>query len=158
VEEPQNPYSPPKSKIVHAPEKLAPGVMRVFSPAQGSLGTFLGGPLAGTYFIRTNFLALGDSKRARLTTIWGVVICAGILLALPFLPDKMPGYIIPMAYAITARVIIERAQFTKAQIAASSTLAFHSCWRAVAVAVLGLVVFALLGIAEFLLCPSLLGS
>jgi uncharacterized protein YqgC (DUF456 family) len=158
VEEPQNPYSPPKSEIVHSPEELGPGVMRVFSPAQGSLGTFVGGPLAGTYFIRSNFLALGDSKRARLTTIWGVVICAGILLALPFLPEKMPGYIIPMAYAITTRVIIERAQFTKAQIATSSTLAFHSGWRALGVAVVGLVIFALLGIAEFLLFPALLGS
>lgn len=158
MEEPQNPYAPPKSEIGIAPKKPGHNATCVFSPAQGSLGTFVGGPLAGTYFIRTNFLALGDSKRARLTTIWGVVICAGILLALPFLPEKMPGYIIPMAYAITARIIIERAQFTKAQIAASSTLAFHSGWRALGVAVVGLVIFALLAIAEILLFPALLGS
>jgi hypothetical protein len=156
VEEPLNPYTPPKSEIRHAPEGPGPGARRVFSPAQGSAGTFLGGPLAGTYFIRANYLALGETKRARLATIWGIVICAAILLVLPFMPEKMPGYIIPIAYAITARTIIERAQFTKAYIAASNDLAFHSNWRVVGVALLGLVIFALLAIGELMLFPSLL--
>jgi hypothetical protein len=85
VADTQNPYSPPKSDISIAPDKSA-DAKRVFSPAQGGIGTFVGGPIAGTYFLRANFQALGDAKRARLTTVWGVVVCVLILLVLPFLP------------------------------------------------------------------------
>ena len=151
MDETQNPYAAPKSDIARAPEKSGPEVKKVFSPGQGSVGTFLGGPLAGVYFIRANFLAKGDSKRALLATIWGIVVCAGILLALPFLPEKMPGFIVPLAYTITARLIIERAQFTKAQIVDSDTLTFHSNWRVAAVAALGLLIFGVVGVGIFFL-------
>jgi hypothetical protein len=70
----------------------------------------------------------------------------------------MPGFIIPLAYSMTVRLIIERAQFTKAQIAESSTLVRHSNGRVAGIAVLGLLIFAAVGAAEFLLVPGFGGS
>jgi len=151
MEQPHNPYAPPKADIAEAPAKSGPDVKRVFSPGQASIGTFLGGPLAGAYFIRSNFLALEKGKQVTIATVWGVVVSAAILLVLPFLPERMPGFIVPIAYSITVRVIIERAQFTKAQVAASSTLTFHSNWRVVGVAALGFLVFGVVGVGIFLL-------
>jgi hypothetical protein len=151
MEDLRNPYAPPKSETANAPKGMSADARKVYSPAQGSLGTFLGGPLAGTYFVRANFQTMGDAKGARMVTMWGIAICAVILLSLPFLPAKMPGYILPIAYAITVRMLIEKKQFTKVQLATSTTFTVHSNWRVVGIALAGLVVFALLGVTEFLL-------
>lgn len=153
MEDFKNPYAPPKSETGFVPAKA--GVQKVYSPTQGWAGTFLGGPLVGTYLLRANFAAIGKSKHARQATLWGVVLSAVILLSLPFLPERTPGYILPIAYSMTVRLIIERAQFTKNQIASSDKLAFHSNWRVLGVGLLGLVVFLILGVAEFLLLPTL---
>jgi len=144
MEEPQDPYVPPKSDISIPLEKLGPDVKKVFSPAQGSLGSFFGGPLAGTYFVAMNFVALGAVRRARLTTILGIVITAATLLTDFSLPNMIVGYSISAAFAIAAWLIIGRRQFTKPQVVASRTLAFHSNWRVAGVALVGLLIIFIL--------------
>jgi hypothetical protein len=144
MEESQDPYAPPKSEILIAPEKAGPGVKRVFSPAQASLGTFLGGPLPGTYFVVMNFLTLGDVKRARLATIWGIVVTAAVLLWHFLLPEGLLNYSIVVPYSAAAWPIIGRTQFTKAQIVESKTLTFHSNWRVAGIALFGLLITFLL--------------
>jgi hypothetical protein len=139
MEESRDPYAPPNSDILIAPEKQGPGVKRVFSPAQASFGVLLGGPVPGTYFVAMNFLALGDTKRARLTAILGIAITAAILLWHYLMPEGPLNYGISIPYSIAAWLIIKRAQFTKAQIVASKTLTFHSNWRVGGLALLGLV-------------------
>jgi hypothetical protein len=119
-------------------------VKKVFSPAQGSIGAFLGGPVAGTYFVAMNSLALGNVKRARLATILGIVITAASLLWHFFLLDRPLGYSIRIAYLVAAWLVIGRTQFTKPQIVASATLTFHSNGRVADVVLLGtLIMFAL---------------
>jgi hypothetical protein len=152
MEEPQDPYAPPKSDISITLEKQGPDVKTVFSPAQGSLGSFFGGPLAGTYFVAMNFVALGAVRRAWLTTIWGIVITAASLLWHFFLPDRLLGYSIRIAYPVAAWLVIGRTQFTKPQIVASKTLTFHSNWRVAGVVLLGtLITFVLARVVAHLL-------
>jgi hypothetical protein len=154
--EPQNPYSPPRSDIA-VPQT---GTKPVYSPVQGFLGTFLGGPLAGAYFLRANYLAKGEGKRAMHATIWGLVVTAILLLILPFLPAKTPNYIIPITYSVAVRLIIEKLQFTKAQIAASNHFSFHSNRRVVGIALACLAIFIVLvlGGFVFLVPPSESGA
>lgn len=147
VDEHRNPYAPPKSDTSVAPTKDLAGTKRVFSPAQGSVGTFFGGPLAGTYFLRANYLALGQGKRAMQATIGGILVSVAILLSLPFLPEKMPHYVLPIAYMFAVRFLIERSQFTKKHIVESGHLTFQSNWRVAGVAVIGIVLFVLVGVA-----------
>jgi hypothetical protein len=149
-----NPYSPPKSDTSQTTTK-GPEAKRAFSPGQGSLGTFLGGPLAGTYYLRANYLAMGQPKRARQATIYGVLVSLGILALLPFLPEQTPNILVPLAYAITVRLLMERGQLTKQQILDAKDWTFHSNGRVALIAVIGFVVFATLAVAEiFMLLPA----
>lgn len=149
-----NPYSPPKSDTSQ-PASKSSDAKRAFSPGQGGLGTFLGGPLAGTYYVRANYLAMGQPRRARQATIYGVLVSLGILALLPFLPEKTPNILVPLAYAIAARLLIERGQLTKQQILDGKDWTFHSNGRVALVAVVGFVVFAMLAVAAiFMLMPS----
>jgi hypothetical protein len=127
----------------------------VYSPVQGWSSAFLGGPLVGTYVIRANFVALGNARRATQATYWGGAVSLFILLLIPFLPERTPHLLLPLAYSMTARLIIERMQFTKHHIETSDNLTFHSNWRVAAVGLLGLIVFLALGVAEYLFLPSL---
>jgi hypothetical protein len=155
VDESQNPYAPPKADTSLPPTQDGLEAKRAFSPSQGALGTFLGGPLAGTYYLRANYLALGQPKRAWQATVYGIIASLGILAVLPFLPEKTPNVVIPLAYAITVRLLIERGQLTKQKILESKEWTFHSNWRVAAVAAIGLIVFAMLAAAEiFLLLPD----
>jgi hypothetical protein len=151
VDESQNPYAPPKADTSLPANKIGSATRRAFSPGQGALGTFLGGPLAGTYYVRANYLAMGQPKRAWQATVYGIVASLGILALLPFLPEKLPNFIVPLAYAITVRLLIERNQLTKQKILESEDWSFHSNWRVAGVAAIGVLLFAALAIAELLL-------
>ena len=148
VEETQNPYAPPKANIWIAPEKQGPGIRKVYSPAQGSLGAFLGGPLAGTYFVCMNFVALGNMKRAWLAAILGTAIAAATTVWNLFVPDTMVyyGIAIRIVPALIAWLVIAVAHFTKVQIVESTTLTFHSNRRVAGVVLLGVVIFAAVGL------------
>ena len=128
---------------------------KVYSPMQGGLGTFLGGPLAGAYFIRANFHAMGDARRAGLATVWGIAISAVLLLAVPFLPAKLIRSFVPILNVLGVKYLIEKMQFTKDQIASSGKFTFHSNWRVVGIGLLGFLVFGAIGIAEFRLLFAL---
>jgi hypothetical protein len=157
VTDASNPYTPPQSDISVEPSMARPGAGKAFSPVQAGLGTFLGGPLAGTYFLRANFLAMGAPGKARAATIGGLVVTALILLAMPFLPEKMPGYIIPIGYTVAARLLVERMQLTKKQIAESPDWTFQSNWRVAGVATVGFALFAGIAFAWLLLAPGATG-
>ena len=140
MEEAQSPYAPPKSDISSVPENQGPGVKKVFSPAQGCLGAFLGGALPGAYFVTMNFLALGNRKRARLTTIVGGILVVSSLLWHLLPREELLNSSIKIVYAVAAWLVIGRSQFTKPQIVASKTLTFHSNWRVARVVLVGLLI------------------
>jgi hypothetical protein len=139
---------PPASDDLIVTRKQTSGVKKVFSPTQGSLGALLGGPLAGTYFVCMNFLALGKRNLAWLATICGAAIAVAITLWDLFRTEAMLNYsiVIFIAPAIIAWFTIVRTQFTKAQIVESSTLRVHSNWRVAGIALLGLLIFTVLGL------------
>jgi hypothetical protein len=135
-----NPYSPPASRVGDVPARK----IRVYSPSQGSVGTFLGGPLPGLVFLRANYAAMGEAAKAGSVARWGLLGSLGFLLVVPVIPEWMPRFVIPLAMAWAVRLLIERGQFSKEQIAASGTYDFHSNWRVAGVTLLGALVFLLL--------------
>jgi hypothetical protein len=147
VEESQNPYAPPKADNTSAPPSDLRTGAKMFSARQAWGGTLLGGPLAGAYFIRVNFVARGERKRAAIATFLGVVITLAIVAVVPFMPERLPHSIIPIAYSMAAWSIVEQLQLSKAE-AAKTPL--HSNWRVVGVALLGFVLFLFLIGLEFL--------
>lgn len=135
-----NPYAPPTSDVVDVPLQKIP----VYSPIQASVGTFLGGPLPGVYFLMANHAARGEAAQARVVALWGGLGSLLLAGAVPFLTEQLPRFVLPLAMAWAARLLVEKRQFSKAEIAASGRYTFHSNWRVVAVSLLGVVVFLLL--------------
>jgi hypothetical protein len=158
LDQPQNPYKPPKTDLAEAPVAEAGGRKPVFSPAQGAVGTFVGGPLAGAYFLRANFMAKGDRRSATQATVWGIAFTLALLIAIPFIPDGLPAPVIPISYTIIVRMIIEKMQFTKAQIASSTAYAFHAPGRVALIALLGMAIFFGAVLSAILLFPGTYGG
>ncbi|MBV9222231.1 MAG: hypothetical protein JO366_21270 [Methylobacteriaceae bacterium] len=103
--------------------------MKVYSPAQVSFSSFLGGPGAMVYVLKKNFDVLGNQKAARAILIWGSLFTISLVLISPFLPERFPTYALPLAYCFAARAIAERYQLKKEAIQSSDRFAFQSNWK-----------------------------
>jgi hypothetical protein len=147
-----SPYAPPKANIQVAPVDGG-NRKRVFSAWQAGIGTFVGGPLAGVYFLRTNLAAKGEPAQATAATVVGLLASLALMLGLPLVPDKVPSAAIPVIYASVVWELTGRMKLTRAQIAASEDLACHSGWRVAAVAVVALVLFLLLFVGAVMVFP-----
>lgn len=63
----------------------------LISPRQAMIGTFLGGPIACIYYLRMNYLAIGDRVSARkvivsgalFLLVWNIVIALGVTVPGP---------------------------------------------------------------------------
>ncbi|RXJ88086.1 hypothetical protein [Arcobacter sp. CECT 8985] len=117
---------------------------KVYSPMQGALGGFLGGPLASLYFIKQNYSALNNDEGMSKTLLLGGVVIFVLLVVLPFLPEKFPNMAIPIATIITTRLIIEKYQFSKEDILSNEELSFQSNWKVFWVSLLSLVILIML--------------
>jgi hypothetical protein len=71
---------------------------------------------------------------------WGVLFNIVLIAVMPFLPERFPNYVLPLAYSWAARGIAASKQITKETIASSPEFSFQSNWR-----VVGLSVVFLLG-------------
>lgn len=134
---PPNPYAPPKADLG---DPSGDGVARklVFSPRQGMVGTVLGGPLAGIYYVRANYIAKGEIREAWTFTMVALMATAALIPLLPLLAERRPGMVLSLAYGVTVQLIIGKWQFPKAQLDESPSFAIHSNWRVAGVAGLGL--------------------
>ena len=152
----ENPYTPPFSDL--ADLSAIPGSQQrsVYSPVQGALASFLGGPFVGTYFIAMNFKALDKPTKMRRSIIWGLLFSAVLVFGSPFLPVRTPKFIIPLAYSWVVRLVIEKSQFSKEQINSSGTLKFESNWKVFGLSLLSLLVF-LFSVVGLILLYSALG-
>jgi hypothetical protein len=128
----------------------------VYTPRQIFLGTFLCGPLAGLWFIKCNYEALGKPELAKKAIHWGSAASALILTLMPVLPVNFPAIVLPLAYALVARQVAESTQVPTSAFAGSGQYEAHSNWS---VARHGAIAFTvLLAIAfVFILTLSSLG-
>jgi hypothetical protein len=101
----------------------------IYSPRQISAISFLGGPIAAVYFLRHNFLALGNPVAAAHTLWWGIGFNIALIAALPFLPKHAPHIFIPLMYSLVALSIADAKQMKKESIAASTEFCFQSSWK-----------------------------
>jgi hypothetical protein len=102
---------------------------KLYSPNQVVCAAFFGGPFAAVFVLWSNFCALGKGVAARQTLIWGAIFSLALLLALPFLPDKFPNLVIPIAYTLAARLYAGKYQLSKSAILQSEQHAFQSNWK-----------------------------
>ncbi len=103
----------------------------IYTPKQIFAGSVLGGPVALVYFLRSNFQRLGNASAAKQTLIWGTLFNLAVIVMLPFLPERFPKFIFPLAYSWAARAIADSRQLNNEAIAASDRYRFRSNWAVV---------------------------
>jgi len=102
---------------------------KIYSPKQIYISAFLGGPFAMVFVLKKNFDALGSKTGSKKTIIWGVIFNLLLFSLLPFLPEKFPNLILPIAYSVAAMQIAEKYQMSKKAISDSQQYGFQSNWN-----------------------------
>lgn len=150
-----NPYTPPKSNL-RAAGVVGDGGSKMFSPIQAGVAAFVGGPLAATYVIRQNFLALGNADQARKALTYGLLLSMLVVLLLPFIPDKMPNSAASIVYLVVTGQVVRKYQLTKAQIMESGRYTFQSNWRVFFVSILAVLLLVAVAV-PFILALDAMG-
>ena len=122
----------------------------IYSPTQAALGAFLGGPVGLIYFVRSNFLVLGNASAARKTLLFGIILIL-ILVAVASALPNFPSMLANLSYIVLARWIVEKHQLSKQEITDSAQYVFHSNWR-----VLGFGLLCLLGSVAAITIPIIM--
>jgi hypothetical protein len=104
------------------------GKIALFSPHQVFVASFLAGPLVGIYLLKKNFDAMQNRAGSRNVLIYGTIFIVIFILTIPFSPEHLPNILIPLAYAVAARLLADRYQMKKEAIAASDSYRFQSNW------------------------------
>lgn len=141
-----NPYAAPSADIT--PDA---GISLIYSPGQVAAGAFLGGPVGLIYFLRENFLTLGNTAQAKNSLVWGAALIGLLLLILPLLPDKFPSIAFTIGYMVAGQQIATTQQLTKKAIDDSTQFTAQSNWR-----VFGRGMLCLLGSMIVLFIPIML--
>jgi hypothetical protein len=134
-----DPYTAPAAPLAEAGAPRNADPVAMYTPGQVGIGTFLGGPVAAVYFLRANFVALGDRDRARNTLLFGIVLLVVLGAVLPFLPDNFPNTPISMGLTFGAYYYAEHNQMKKEAILESPDHYAHSGWRVFGLGMLCLV-------------------
>ena len=116
----------------------------VYSPNQAAAGAFLGGPVAGLYFLKHNFRALNRPEQERMTVRYGGIFMFALLAILPFIPESVPGMPFAAAFIVASRMLVEKYQFSKQDIIDAPELEFQSNWLVLGVSLLCMLVFLLI--------------
>ena len=114
---------------------------KVLSPNQILAGSFWGGPIAAVYYLRRNYIALGKDDYAQKTLAYGIIIIVFLLGLLPFLPEKFPNMILPLAYSFAAMQLATSTQLRKQMIEESDEYEFESNFKIFGVGLVTLVFF-----------------
>jgi hypothetical protein len=120
------------------------------------LGTFLCGPLAGLWYIKCNYEALGRQDLSGKAIHWGSAISALIMVMMPFVPENFPVFLMPLAYSFLAGYVAEVHQVNTTALAGSDRFAAHSNWSCAGNGAIAFAVVFVIAVA-YIYCLNSLG-
>ena len=144
------------TQSIQEPTDLLAERKKIFSPLQIRLASFIGGPLAAIYFLKANFDNLNNKEGAKKTLIFGLAFSVLLILILPFLPQRFPQMVLPLAYSFLAGHLAESHQLSKQAILNSTEYEFGSGWKVFGVSIVCLLIFFIIALA-FMLALSAFG-
>lgn len=117
------------------------------------IGTFLGGPPVAGYLMAENFKRLGQPDKARTSWIIAIVSTLAIFGALFLIPgvEKIPGYVIPLAYTFITRALVQQYQGQAIKSHISQGGPSYSVWRAVWIGTVGAIILVAILFAVLLM-------
>lgn len=129
-----NPFAPPSELADVQGGRVATSGnfsgVRVYSPNQVALATFIGSPLASAWLIGANFVTFGNPSAARKAWIWGSLAVAAITGVGLLLPEGFPSSPIAIAYTLVARHLSEKLQARDIAAVLTGGGSQYSSWRA----------------------------
>jgi hypothetical protein len=135
-----------------APE---PTSARLFSPPQIAIASFIGAPIAASWFFSRNYRQLGDSGRATMALVWGVLGTLVALVIATFLPDWFPNIVFPLAYSLGLRAMAQNIHGNAVAQHVSSGGKLGSWWVVVGISTLMLLVIVAIALVFFTLFPGI---
>lgn len=106
------------------------------------LATFFGGPLVAGFLIAENFKLLGHTQKLKATwvyTIGATIVIFGGLFLIPGI-ENIPNYIIPIAYAWGASMIVRQTQGNEIKKHLETGGQLFSGWRVALISLVGCVI------------------
>ena len=150
----QNPFAPPSELAdVQGARTATSGNfvgVRVYSPNQVALATFIGSPIASAWLIGANFVAFGNSGAARKAWLWAGLTTAAITGVGALLPDGVPTSPIAIAYTLVARHLAEKFQARDIAAVLTGGGSQYSSWRAAGLGLVSLLGFMAVVVAVML--------
>lgn len=118
--------------------------------------TFFGGPLAAGYIIAENFKAFGDNKKFKRTWIITISFTVFLFLLMIFSPnaERIPKYIIPLAYTIVAFSLIRMHQGKQIDNHIKDGGKTYSGWRVLLISIISLLITFIVFLSIILLIPE----
>ena len=106
------------------------------------VGSFLGGPLVGGYFIAENFKVFKDYEKAKKTWIIAIISTIIIFGGIFLIPEnaKIPNQIIPLIYTAIAYYIAKHYQEEKINEHIKNGGEYFNWWRTIGIGVIGLLI------------------
>jgi hypothetical protein len=140
-----NPFAPPSelADVAGSQAESHRGFhrLRLYSPNQVALGTFLGTPIAAGWLMAANYRAWDEPNKAR-TALFAGIAATLALVVIAFVAPEAPGTsVAALAYTFAARALAMRLQghdFTRTLVAGGSR---HSAWRVVGIALFSVFLF-----------------
>lgn len=111
----------------------------LYTPSQAGFLTFMFGPLAGVWILKTNFDVLGKVEYSKRTIVNGIGATLFLFVGSLLLPKKFPAYIIPIFFSFFTSFVVRRFQLTREAILESEEFAIESSWKGLKVGLLALV-------------------
>src|SRR6185503_9708713 len=129
----QNPFTPPSEVADQAAETALVGArpVKLYTPNQVALASFIGAPLGGFWLIAANYRVLGKDSARMKAIATGVLSTVAILSLGLVLPENFPRVVVPAAYTFGMKQLAIALQGI--DIANLTTSGKHSTWRAAGV-------------------------
>src|SRR5258705_6981209 len=117
---------------------------KLYSETAVRAATFFGGPLIAGYLIAENFKLLGHPEKAKATWLYAIGASIVILGGVFLIPGtaNIPNYIIPLAYAWGASLIVHQTQGNELKKHIETGGQLFSFWRIAGISLVGLVITA----------------
>ncbi len=109
--------------------------LKKFSGNQIAFFSFFLGPVTAVYFLKRNYQAMGDEKRANETLRIGLILTLIFFLFIPFIPESVPPVAFAAGYAFASQYM-----FKIRQEAALENIEKESSLRAFGISLLCLLV------------------
>lgn len=117
------------------------------------IGTFLGGPLVAGYLMAENYRHLGQQDKAKAAWVISIISTFALFAVIFFVPgiENVPRYIIPIAYALIARYLVQKLQGSDIKKHIENGGQTYTVWRAVWIGFVGVIILLALLIGVLLI-------